>query len=62
MGGSCWLEVTLGPEVMRQVREDPDVMSVAGMKAFHSQIHVMTLRELRAAADSVLDLIRAQLR
>ena len=52
------LHVELSGEVMRRVRSDPDVMSIAGMKAFLSRIHIMTLRDLRAAADSVLDILR----
>jgi len=50
---------TVNGEVMRRVREDQEVMAVAGMKIFHSRIHRQTLRELRVAAELVLDLVRA---
>jgi hypothetical protein len=50
--------LVLTGEVMRRVREDEEVMAVAGMKAFHSRIHLQTLGDLRAAADSVLILVR----
>jgi hypothetical protein len=40
-------------EVMRRVREDDEVMAVAGMKAFQSKIHLLFLRRLLTRADAV---------
>ncbi len=50
--------LVLSGDVMRRVREDQEVMAVAGMKAFHSRIHLQVLRDLLTVADSVASLVR----
>jgi hypothetical protein len=51
-----------GPSVpgatMRRVREDPEVMAIAGRKALLAHIHLITLRNIRLMAGQVLERLR----
>ena len=49
----------LSGDVMRQAREDNELMAIAARKAFQGQIHLQTLRDQREQADAVIGLIQA---
>lgn len=51
----------LSGDVMRQAREDNELMAIAARKAFQGQIHLQTLRDQREQADAVIGLIRIAL-
>lgn len=48
----------LSGHVMRNVREDQNVMAIAGRKVFLAQLHLDSLRLLQERSESILDLIR----
>ena len=45
-------------ETMRQVREDPAVMAIAGRKALQAHIHIMTLKNIRRRTEQVMERLR----
>ncbi len=51
----------LSESLMRNAREDKDIMALAARKAWHNRIHLNALRRNRETSVAVLDLIRVAL-
>ncbi len=51
----------LSESLMRNAREDKDIMALAARKAWHNRIHLNALRRNRENSVAVLDLIRVAL-
>jgi len=51
----------LSGQAMREIREDQEVMAIAGRKVFMAQIHLIVLRRFRGESESVLIFIHQAL-
>ena len=55
------IDLPLSESLMRNAREDKDIMALAARKAWHNRIHLNALRRNRQTSVAVLELIRVAL-